>query len=62
MALYKDFPIRESIKLEFRAEYFNVFNHTNPNGPNVTAGNSAFGQISGSKDPRIGQMSLKLSF
>ena len=62
MALYKDFPVRESIKLEFRAEYFNVFNHTNPSGPNVTAGNSAFGQISGSKDPRIGQMSMKLSF
>ena len=62
MALYKDFPFRENIKLEFRAEYFNVFNHTNPNGPNVTAGNSAFGQISGAKDPRIGQMSMKLSF
>lgn len=62
MALYKDFPIHESLGMEFRAEYFNVFNHTNPNGPNVTAGNAAFGQISGAKDPRIGQMSLKISF
>jgi hypothetical protein len=62
MALYKAFPIREGMGLEFRAEYFNVFNHTNPNGPNLTAGNASFGQISSSKDPRIGQMSLKLSF
>lgn len=62
MALYKNFPVRENMGLEFRAEYFNVFNHTNPNGPNVTAGNAAFGQISSAKDPRIGQMSLKLTF
>jgi Carboxypeptidase regulatory-like domain/TonB-dependent Receptor Plug Domain len=62
MALYKDFPVHENVGLEFRAEYFNVFNHTNPNGPNVTAGNAAFGQISTAKDPRIGQMSLKVSF
>jgi hypothetical protein len=28
MALYKHFAIRESTSLEFRAEAFNVFNHT----------------------------------
>lgn len=62
MALYKDFQLHEAVNLEFRAEYFNVFNHTNPNGPNVTAGNAAFGQISSAKDPRLGQMSLKITF
>ncbi len=28
MAIYKHFPIRESMSFEFRAEAFNVFNHT----------------------------------
>jgi hypothetical protein len=28
MALYKHIPVRESVSLEFRAEAFNVFNHT----------------------------------
>jgi len=62
MALYKSFPIRESAKLEFRTEYFNIFNHTNPNGPNTTFGAGAFGTITSAKDPRIGELSLKLNF
>jgi hypothetical protein len=28
MAIFKHFPIRESLGLEFRVEAFNVFNHT----------------------------------
>jgi hypothetical protein len=38
MALYKNFPIKESYAFQFRAESFNVFNHTNWSGVNGSIG------------------------
>jgi len=62
LALHKTTRITEKSALEFRAEYFNVFNHaqfTSPSG-DVNAGN--FGQVTGVRAPRIGQVALKFSF
>jgi hypothetical protein len=61
-ALYKDFRFSERWKAQLRCEFFNVLNHTNFNGPNANLGAGNFGQITSSKDPRIGEMALKISF
>ena len=34
--MFKNFGIRESVKLQFRAEMFNIFNSPNFNPPNNT--------------------------
>jgi hypothetical protein len=58
-ALSKNTRITESMALEIRAEFFNIFNHAqfkNPSG-NFSSGN--FGVVTSARDPRIGQLSMK---
>jgi hypothetical protein len=62
MSLHKEFPIMEALKLEFRADYFNVFNHTEPTSVNTTFGNGSFGTVTAAKEPRIGELSMKFNF
>lgn len=62
MAAYKNFRVHERLTLQFRSEFFNVFNHTNINGPNTSLGAGTFGQITSAKDPRTGEMALKVTF
>jgi hypothetical protein len=61
-ALSRSFPITEARHVDFRAEAFNLFNHTRLGSP-VTAMNSpAYGQILSTRDPRIVQLALKYKF
>jgi hypothetical protein len=69
MALLKDTDITERVNMQFRAEFFNLFNHTQFLGPNGITGfaggqptSGSFGDVSGAQSPRIGQLSLKMSF
>ncbi len=53
--------VREGMKLEYRAEAFNAFNHPVFCGPNTTVGSSNFGKVfSQCQAPREIQMALKL--
>jgi hypothetical protein len=43
MALFKNFPIHEAISMQFRAEAFNIFNHTQWASGNPTASTTGSG-------------------
>lgn len=62
-AVIRSFPVWRETNLDFRAEYFDVLNHTELSNPNVTESNAAFGTITGTQGgPRIAQFSLKYVF
>ncbi len=65
MAVAKNLPLTESKSLLFRLEAFNVFNHTQFNGPGAIDGNigsSTFGNAISAAPPRIMQGALKFNF
>jgi hypothetical protein len=62
MAADKSFRIRESAKLQFRSEFFNLPNHTNFGIPNTNYGSSSFGTIRTTYAARQIQFALKLLF
>jgi hypothetical protein len=53
VAAIKNFRIRESKTLQFRAEFFNIFNQTNYRLPNNDINSRNFGKILGALDPRL---------
>lgn len=63
-SLFKDFPVSERWgHVEFRSEFFNLFNTPNFNKPDSSISDgSAFGQIFGARDPRFIQFALKWIF
>jgi hypothetical protein len=65
MAVAKKLALTDSKALLFRVEAFNVFNHTQFNGPTAVDGNigsSTWGQVIGAAPPRIMQGAIKFNF
>jgi Carboxypeptidase regulatory-like domain/TonB dependent receptor len=63
VSLLKTTSLTENKRLEFRAEFFNIANHTQffqPEGD--TSNGSDFGRISRAKDPRLIEFAVKLFF
>ncbi|MEW5976644.1 MAG: TonB-dependent receptor [Acidobacteriota bacterium] len=62
-ALYKNFMIREGKdSIQFRSEFFNIFNRTNFNNPGTAFGTAGFGRITGTQPARQIQFALKYLF
>jgi hypothetical protein len=62
LSFSKRTAITESMMLQFRAEFFNIFNHTEWSSVGATFGSQTFGQIVSARDPRITQLGLRLTF
>jgi len=62
-AIFKKTTIYESMNLEFRAEFFNLFNHPQFGPPQGSLTSSTFGQVTNTvNNPRLVQFGLKLNF
>jgi hypothetical protein len=63
-SVHKKIALTDTKYFQFRAEIFNVFNHTNFSNPDghFSDGASAFGKITTAGDPRLLQFALKFFF
>jgi hypothetical protein len=66
IALVKTTHVTERVGVDFRMEFFNVFNHAqfnNPNGDiNAGSGPNGFGDVPSARASRIGQAAVKFNF
>lgn len=70
LSIYKNFPVREPFRLQFRAEFYNAFNHTQFSSLDTTARfdpagnqvNLTLGQFTASRPPRQIQLALRFVF
>jgi hypothetical protein len=70
ISLVKGIPIWERVHLQFRAELYNAFNHTQFSALNASAlfnaagaqTNAQFGQYTAAQNPRIIQLAVRLQF
>lgn len=62
LSILKNTQIHEKINLQFRTEFFNLFNHPNFFNPERFVDTALFGKVTAAADPRLIQFGLKLIF
>jgi hypothetical protein len=62
LSLYKTFQFSEKTGLEFRAESFNAWNHTQFTGVDTGLSGGGFGKVNATADPRVFQFGAKVFF
>lgn len=58
----KNFKVTESTQFQFRAEFFNILNHTNLRLPDSDISSPNFGMIQAAQNPRLIQFALKFLY
>ncbi|MBI4873402.1 MAG: carboxypeptidase regulatory-like domain-containing protein [Acidobacteria bacterium] len=71
VSLFKSFPVGERVRLQFRCEMYNTFNHTQFSSFDTAARfdtatgaqvNARFGEMTAARSPRIIQLALRATF
>jgi hypothetical protein len=61
-AFAKNWTVKEKYRIQFRTEFFNLFNHTNFVGFDTDLRNGTFGFLTTSQAPREMQLGIKFTF
>jgi hypothetical protein len=61
-SIAKEFRVTEHQHIEFRGEFFNLFNHPNFAAPDGNYSDATFGQVLSASNPRFIQFGLKYLF
>jgi hypothetical protein len=62
LSIFKNFPLKERTKIQFRSEFFNLINHPNFSGLSTTFDSPNAGQLTSAAASRQIQFALKLLF
>jgi hypothetical protein len=62
LAIFRDFAIREAMRLQFRGEFTNALNLVNLNAPTAALNSAAVGTIRNARSMRQTQLGLRLTF
>jgi hypothetical protein len=55
-------PLTEKLNTEFRAEFYNAWNHTQFENPDGNFSDLTFGEVLKARDPRVMQFAIKFLF